>query len=360
MAQSYRAVKPPWPEGEPSWAQVVNRVIVRGRPNYLRHAADIYDDVFTQLHSAANNIDSDLEWLSQHWSGPAFDNYQRSVAGIATELRRIIEEANAYGGISNALRQAADRLYAYQQVIPIPRDCAADVVRAHHEGLELTDHRIEEALRKEAEDSGFFSFFFDFLDWLSDVINDHTGTARDQYRSLSSDYANAAASAPDSVEPPRVITPSGYTPNNTTGDIGGGGGYYRPPSGLGDPTHLNPDDLNGLGDGPGFGDLSGTGTGGSLAGAGGGSLAGSAGGVGLGAGGAKFSDTGAAFGTPVNLAGALPPGVGGMGGGMGMPMGAGAGAGGAGGEDGYSTWLTDDSDSWNRARDGQSAPPVLE
>ena len=128
-------------------------------------------------------------------------------------------------------------MYAYQQVIPIPRDCAADVVRAHHEGLELTDHRIEEALRKEAEDSGFFSFFFDFLEWLSDVINDHTGTARDQYRSLSSDYANAAASAPDSVEPPRVINPGGYTPGMDTGGGIGSDRYYRPPGGLGDATH---------------------------------------------------------------------------------------------------------------------------
>jgi uncharacterized protein YukE len=301
---SHRAVKPPWPEGEPSWAQVVNRVIVRGRPRYLREAADIYDDVFRNLHEAANNIDTRLDVLSQSWSGPAFDNYQRSVANIATEIRRIVEEANEYGGISNALRQAADRLYAYQQVIPIPRDCAADVVRAHHEGLELTDHRIEEALRKEAEDSGFFSFFFDFLDWLSDVINDNTGRARNQYRALSSDYANAAASAPDSVEPPRVITPSGYTPGMDSGGGIGGDGYYRPPGGLGDPTNINPGDLDGLGDTDGLGDLNGaggTGTGGRLAGAGG--LSGSAGGVGLGAGGSKFGETGAAFGTPVSLAG---------------------------------------------------------
>ena len=71
MAQSYRAVKPPWPEGSPSWAQVVNRVIVRGRPSYLRNAADIYDDVFRALHDLANNIDAQLEVLSRSWSGPA-------------------------------------------------------------------------------------------------------------------------------------------------------------------------------------------------------------------------------------------------------------------------------------------------
>ncbi len=351
-----RAVQPPWPEREPSWAQVVNRIIVRGRPQYLRNAASIYDNVFEALHSAADDIDRDLAALGQSWSGPAFDQYQRQVSSISAEIRRIIGEANEYGGIGEALRHAADRLYAYQQVIPIPNDCAGDVVRAHNEGLELTDHQIEEALRKEAESSGFFSFFFDFLEWLGDVINDNTGKARDKYRDLSSEYAVTAASAPDSVEPPRVNTPAGYTPRSVVGDIGSSG-TYRPPGGLGTPTYVPGDDLsgglggNGLG-GPGVGGLAGAGSGAGLAGM--------AGGGGLSAGGGKLVDTGAAFGTPVNLMGALPPGVGGMGMGMGMPMGAGAGGAGGGDGEGYSTWLTEDDDTWTRARDGKSVPPVLE
>jgi uncharacterized protein YukE len=352
-----RAVKPPWPEGEPSWAQVVNRVIVRGRPQYLRRAADIYDDVFAALHDVANDIDVRLEVLGRSWSGPAYDSYHRSVAGIATEIRRIIDEANKYGGISNALRHAADRLYAYQQVIPIPNDCAADVVRAHQEGLELSDQQLEDALRKEAEDSGFFSFFFDFLEWLSDVINDNTGTARARYRELSSEYATTAASAPDAVEPPRVTPPGGYTPTPRTGGGIGPGGTYRPPGGDTYPPGTYPPGTFPPGTYPDGTYPGGTG---GLAGAGaGGGLTGLAGGSGLaGGGGGKFSDTGAAFGTPVNLAGALPAG---MGMGMGMPMGAGAGGmGGGAGEDGYSTWLTNDDDTWTRAGDGTAAPPVLE
>lgn len=351
-----RAVKPPWPEKAPSWAQVVNRVIVRGRPQYLRNAATIYDDVLGAMREQADNIDTQLAELSRSWSGPAFDNYQRQVSAIATELRRIVDEANEYGGIGDALRHAADRLYAYQQVIPIPNDCAGDVVRAHNEGLELTDHQIEQALKKEAESSGFFSFFFDFMEWLGDVINDNTGKARDKYRDLSSEYATTAADAPDSVEPPRVMAPAGYTPSLGTGSGVGSGGYYRPPAGLGTTTIPGGDLTGGLGDGlgggPGVGGLAG-------AGAGGGGL-GAMGAGGLSAGGGKLGETGAAFGTPVNLAGALPPGMG-MGMGMGMPMGAGAGGAGAGGGDeGYSTWLTEDDDTWTRAREGRSVPPVLE
>jgi uncharacterized protein YukE len=367
---AYRAVKPPWPEGEPSWVDVVNRVIVRGRPQYLRNAADIYDDVFKALHEVANDIDAQLAVLGRSWSGPAYDSYHRSVAGIATELRRIIDEANEFGGISTALRQAGDRLYAYQQVIPIPNDCAADVVRAHQEGLQLTQGQLEDALRKEAEDSGFFSFFFDFLEWLGDVIDDNTGTARDRYRELSSEYANMAASAPDSIEPPRVTNPGGYTPPPGSGGGIGPGGTYRTPGGGDhtgppyyppgwDPSQPLPPgwDPSYPGGKPPYPGSGGPDVGG-LAGAGSGGLTGLGGGVGQGAGG-KFSDTGAAFGAPVNLMGALPPGAGGMG--MGMPMGAGAGGAGAGdGQDGYTTWLTEDDDTWTRSGDGRAAPPVLE
>lgn len=352
MAQ--RAVAPPWPEREPSWAQVVNRIIVRGRPQYLRNAADIYEDVFAALHQAANDIDANLAHLAQHWSGPAFDQYEKQVASIATEIRRIIGEANEYGGIASALRHAADRLQAYQQVIPIPNNCADDVLRAHREGLELTDHQIEEALRKEAEDSGFFSWFFDFMEWLGDIINDNTGKARDKYRDLSGEYAATAASAPESVDPPRVSAPSGYAPTPRPGGGFGPTGPYGPPGG-GTPPYLSGDGLNG---GLGGNGLGGPGVGG-LAGAGAGAGPTGMSGGGLSAGGGKLGDTGAAFGTPVNLAAALPPGMG-MGMGMGMPMGAGAGAAGAGGQEGYSTWLTEDDDTWTRARDGNSSPPVLE
>jgi hypothetical protein len=356
-----------------SWEQVVNQVVVQGRPADVESASLDWAALLENIQGVVDALKKNVGDLAANsvWSGPAAEVFNRHVTAIADGLAHAAETARSGTGpdgmgIARALGTAASQLEKAQADMPVPTACIGDIMAARHGHLE-----IGVGLFKAKLGAGFVDAMLSpATTWVIDnFVNNQEGEARQVYQRVDGEYATTARHAPNAVDPKKAVTTgrsdlalgaSGNAPAGVGGGLPSGSNLASPatahmPSaqptgdfgtgGLGRPGQGSAPDVGAVGHVPTGGGLAGVGDVG--AGAlgnpspgmpGAGSVAGA--GVGLGAVGSAGASVG---GLPVRAVpgkgnfGGVPKGIPG-GGSLGKPVSpnlatpiGGAGAAGAGG-----------------------------
>ncbi|MDP9791628.1 putative membrane protein [Catenuloplanes nepalensis] len=353
--------------GDESWENIVNQVVIDGRPGDLRTAALGWEAVLRNLNSVKTSLDTNVTDLGTVWKGDAYEAFKTHIETISEKIQHVVDEANGTGsgGVVTSLNQAADDLHAAQEVIPVPIAMQPEVMQARDAHLAIPIGSFENAIRVDI--AGAMGTYRDIGNavtfglaekvWtaVQDALTNGSEEALQHWRTLNGQVADTAAATPagtpvgyQSFAPTEEVPlGSGGPSGGVGGGPGGGGGGGAPklgagaPSGIGSvsPTGGSPFDSS-IGNTPytppindstgGFDPEVGTGytpgggadfdpstpTGTGLAGAGGGLGTGGLGAGGLGSGG---------------LSGLGGAGAGGLGAGGGLGSAGGLGAGGAGG-----------------------------
>jgi uncharacterized protein YukE len=343
-------------EGDPSWEDVVNMVVVPGNDAGIYEAAGQWDLLLTRVRQVQTAID-ELKTGLESWEGEAGDTYRNHLTQLSTAVNQVIDSTS---GLPNTLRTAGDHVANTLNNTPIPGELVGEVRDAREQFLSggQLDTRFHDGFFFDALLPSFLGPASDILsaglglldalpgmgairDKASDMVRDFISSEDDKaiaaYRSLSSNHqtnaglVNAAGietGAPEVINPDlgqvgRTAPPSMGPGTGTMPTIGGGAG--GPTIGTDDWTHDPAGFGTGLaGAGGGGGPVS-VGAGGGLGGIGGG---GGLGGISPGGAAGLAGGGGGAGGLPtaVSAGAALRGGAGGIGG---MPM-MGAGAAGAG------------------------------
>jgi len=353
----------------PSWTDMVNQVVIDGRPGDVRHAGALWLQALKDIRSVVTSLETNLKDLDDKWKGGAADAFRGHMKGNTEQLKKLADNAGGksgndeHAGIVKALNDAAGHLEDAQSQMPIPMSMQDDVWAARNTRVHL-GYGVVEA---EFEAQYFKYIVGPVLPWMVDkfreLFTDADEDAAGIYNDVSTDYGQVKEDAPKPVTTTTkpVQDQTAYDPK---GSAGGGGGGGVPPMGGGggvdpskfgggvDPSTVPAVDTGSGYEPPGTGDLGdsglgdvGSGGGGlddlpgsGLAGAGGGLGAGGGGvsgltpgaglgGGGLGAGGGGLGAGGAGLGKGIPGGGALGKGI--MPGGIAPMGGAGAGKGGA-------------------------------
>lgn len=387
-----------------SWEEMVQEVVVDGRPGDVASAALGWKELLKNLGEVKRSLETNVRDIGAVWKGPAYESFKAHIDKIAKDAGQIVEAAEKGDGIVDSLNTAGRFLATAQQNMPVPAASVNDILEARNGKLNLQIGIFEAKL--EPNFLGVLDPVVSLHDWLFDK----TDEARGVYDQVGNDYQDAAARMPGETMPRTGQTPTLETPEfgtgPGTGGVGGTPGTGGMPSGGPGGAGFNPSTVGAtppeIGDDPGrdlpgfdgedLGTaLAGAGPGGGGPGLGGGLGGGGLGGAGLGAGGAGVGaggglPGGGALGRPVTP-GFLPGmmggagtgrghsggrrGVGALGGGHGGASGMARGAGGMaamGGAGGHgagfdaekhdrSSWLQEDEDIWGAG--GDSPPGVL-
>jgi hypothetical protein len=344
-------------EGDPSWEDVVNMVVVPGNATGIYEAAGQWDLLLTRVRQVQTAID-ELKTGLETWEGAAGDTYRNHLTQLSTAINQAVDSSS---GLPNTLRTAGDHVANTLNNTPIPGELVGEVRDAREQFLNggALDTRFHDGFFFDALLPSFLGPASDILsaglglldalpgmgairDKASDMVRDFISSEDDKaiaaYRSLSSNHStnaglvNAAGietGAPEVINPElgqvgRTTAPSMGPGTGTMPTIGGGAGgptigtdeWNQDPAGFG----------TGLAGAGGGGPVSvGGGGGGGLGGIGGGGL----GGIPSGGAGGLAGGGGGAGGLPSSVSAGAALRGGGAGGIGGMPM-MGAGAAGAG------------------------------
>ncbi|GIF14946.1 WXG100 family type VII secretion target [Actinoplanes teichomyceticus] len=340
-----------------SWEEMVQEVVIDGRPGDVRSAALGWQELLRHLRDVKQSLETNVKDLGETWKGKGYDAFKAHIDGLAKNVGYIVEDAETGSGIVTSLNTAASDLAQAQAAMPIPLASADDIAAARDGRLTLGIGTFEMKVKPD-----FLSW--GPLDWgpkLHDWLFDQTAEARKVYEQVDDQYQGRAADMPGQTGGYQQVhgertTPdlSGAGASGAAGAGGFGGGAGAGAGGLPGTKGFNPSDIGsggvggtgsgthpstggggtypstGGGDHPGTGGYPGTGTSGAGPGAGSGydpgdygsGLAGAGGGgAGLGTGGAGLGGGGL---------GSAGLGGGGLGSTAGLGGGAGAGAGGGG------------------------------
>ncbi|MDR7278536.1 WXG100 family type VII secretion target [Catenuloplanes atrovinosus] len=320
--------------GEESWENIVNQVVIDGRPGDLRTAALGWEAVLRNLNSVKTSLDQNVKDLGTVWKGEAYEAFKKHIETISEKIQKVADEANGGGGggVVASLNKTADDLHAAQEKIPIPIAMQPDVMEARNSYLTIPIGSFENAIKVDI--AGAMGAYRDLGNALTgglaqkvwtavqDAVTNGSDEALGYWKTLNGQVADTTEVTPAGTpvdvanQTPYEQVPTGSGgPSGGVGGVSGGGGMGgapklgADPSGIGsggipgggayDPTGGSPytppindgtsgfDPDAGTGYTPGvdtgFDPKTGSGTG--LAGAGGGLGTGGLGGGGLGSGG---------------------------------------------------------------------------
>ncbi|GAA2676632.1 WXG100 family type VII secretion target [Actinoplanes palleronii] len=321
-----------------SWEEMVQEVVVDGRPGDVRSASLGWQELLGHLRDVQTSLETNVKDLGATWKGKGYEAFKAHIDGLAKTTGYLVEDAEKNDGIVASLSGAADRLHEAQAAMPIPLASQVDIAAARDGRLVLGVGTFEVKVKPGFLSWGPQSWGAKLHDWMFD----QTSEARKIYDQVDNQYQTQAANMPE----PIIETGGGLDKGYTTPDLGGGGGSGGGAGGFGggagggaggmpSSKGFNPSDIGsggGVGtggsgnypSGGGSGDYPSTGGIGDYPSSGGGS--GSYPGTGSGSYPGSGSDPGD-YGT--GLAGAGGGGIGGGGGGLGG--GAGIGSAGLGG-----------------------------
>src|SRR6266511_1323755 len=336
----------------PDWTTMVKEVVVAGRPADVESAALGWEALLQTMGEVKQSLDDNVKDVGSFWKGQAYDDFKKHIDRISTGLQDLIDQAKRQGGISQALKDAAQRLAEAQAAMPVPAECIGDILNARNGVVTIPLGFCEAHLRGSFFNNPAMKFVEGIEDTFRSLLSDVEGDAQRAYDKVNGDYKNVSRNAPASVIPRGDVLAGADKPDLTGGGPGTGPGGVpkldpKGPPGT-DPFANTPPKQDPWGYGSdGSGDPYVPETG--LAGAGGGPV-GAGLGAGSGLGGSGLGGLGGGLGAGGAGAGrGGRPGAGMMGGGHG---------GGAGGDgDERTTWLQEDEDPWGA--DNDAPPPVL-
>jgi uncharacterized protein YukE len=305
--------------GEKSWTQMVNEVVVAGRPGDVQAAAQLWDVTLKQIDQVVQSLETNVKDLDPVWKGDAAKAFKEHVTRIRTQLAELATQARHGTGIVDSLNNAATKLGTAQADMPIPASAVGDVMAARNQALYLNFGFLEAKF-----EAGFFNFgpnklIAGAMDKFNALLSDADEKAKAAYNQVSTDYNTIGEGTPGTAQAQPTVSnpvdPTQLTGGGPGGGLGGapgmgsGGGIGTPPGlgstgGVGDPP--------GLGSGAGVGDPPGLGSGADLGDPPGSGLAGAGGGL----------SGGPGLGSGLGAGGGLAPGLGG--GGLGAGGGGGA------------------------------------
>jgi hypothetical protein len=177
-----RAAAPAPTNQAPSWEEMVNQVIVLGRPANLEQAALGWEQLLINIHSVITNLQQNVRDLKTHniWSGPAYEAYAVTINALATRLTHLLNTCRgiephqgATTSIPVAIRDAAAVLTKYQEM-PIPWNSRPEVAQARgqHTTIDIGAFKKVEVAH---------GWPYDMLAQLHDTFHNHTEQARTNY-----------------------------------------------------------------------------------------------------------------------------------------------------------------------------------
>ncbi|GAB7044828.1 MULTISPECIES: WXG100 family type VII secretion target [Catenuloplanes] len=260
--------------GEESWENIVNQVVIDGRPGDLRTAALGWEAVLRNLNTVKTSLDQNVTELGTVWKGDAYEAFKKHIEGISKKIQHVADEANGggQGGVVTSLNKAADDLHAAQEKIPVPIAMQPEVMQARDAHLAIPIGSFENAIKIDIagaagvyRDIGnFFTAGYAQKAWtaVQDALTNGSDEAREHWETLNGQVADTAAATPtgtpvagsSSRNPLTEIPLDGAGPGGGVGGVSGGGGMgggapkmgAGAPSGIGgfDPTGGSPIDTN--------------------------------------------------------------------------------------------------------------------
>ncbi|HEX5540315.1 MAG TPA: hypothetical protein VFX60_01935 [Micromonospora sp.] len=200
-----------------SWEEMVQQVVVEGRPGDVVSAALGWEELLTNLNDVKSSLEQNITDIGAVWKGPAYESFRARIEEIAKDTGRIIEDATKGQGIAGSLRTAAQRLTEAQETMPVPLAAVDDILKARDARLHLRVGMFEAKIKPD------FLGLPNPLVSLHDWIFDKTDEARAVYQQVNNDYRGTAPGMPGEMRGGDYYNPVMETP-----DLGGGPGTVSP------------------------------------------------------------------------------------------------------------------------------------
>ncbi|KUL29175.1 WXG100 family type VII secretion target [Actinoplanes awajinensis] len=324
---------------ELSWEEMVQQVVIDGRPGDVRSAALGWQELLKNLGQVQESLKTNVTDLGATWEGTGYDEFKKHVELLASSIGTVVANVNEGDGIVNSLNNAADKLQNAQANMPVPLAMTDEIMAARDGRLTLGIGSFEVKVKPSFLSWGPMNWGPKMHDWLFDQTED----AQKVYNGIHNEYVYQAADMPGDGKGKDIRDPNPTIPNldGSGGSGAGAGGFGGGGAGSGGlPSSKGFSPSGGIGSG-GIGD---TGTGsypgsgsGSYPGSGAGDYTGGTGGSGTypgtgsggypgGSGGTGYDPS--EYGTGLAGAGGGGAGAGGLGSGLGGGLGGGSGLGG--------------------------------
>lgn len=184
-----------------SWEQMVQHVVVDGRPGDVKSAAEGWKVLLDNLRSVKESLETNVNDLGQVWKGPAYESFKAYIEQQAKMIGRIIQDAEQGEGIYQSLVYAADRLAAAQSEMPVPAAALDDIARARNYKITLDFGLFE---RKVSADLLFRHPGVQLGGMIHDWLFDKTEEARAVYERINNEYQAKAHAMPEGQAIPKV------------------------------------------------------------------------------------------------------------------------------------------------------------
>ena len=181
-----------------SWEQMVDEVVVRGRPSEVESAAvewagllGVADGVVQALRGAVGDLAA-----RGVWSGPAAEAFGAHVAGIADGLASVVASARSGNGlgVEGALRKAAGDLSEAQGRMPVPLASMGEVLAARNGHVSIGPGSF--AVRLSGAQVAGLVGSSPVAAVIDAFVRDKTGEARAVYDRVGDKYGDTSSQAP--------------------------------------------------------------------------------------------------------------------------------------------------------------------
>ena len=118
-------------EGDPSWEDVVNMVVIPGNDAGIYEAAGQWDLLLTRVRQVQTAID-ELKTGLESWEGAAGDTFRNHLTQLSTAITQVIDSSSS---IPDTLRTAGDHVANTLNNTPIPGELVGEVRDAREQFL---------------------------------------------------------------------------------------------------------------------------------------------------------------------------------------------------------------------------------